>query len=443
MTEDNAPARDHLFISYAGEDATFATWLTLRLTAAGYRVWCDQVKLLGGECYPLDIDLAIKIRTFRLLAIMSRHSLHKPNPSKERTLALNLQRSRKEEFVIPLNLDGLKPEELDWMTSDITFIPFFDSWAKGLRGLLKKLASVRTPLRADDGAPLVTEWVAAQDQIAERKETLWTNVLPCTHLPDALLRVGSRNASLGSLLRGWPAVRVNDREYLLFEIPPTLAHDRAIETSGLAWRSDDERRKVTARLLKRYLYHRCRQKGLVTDDASHRTYFPPGLLDRDRLRFPVGARSSWTKAVGHKTFYSAGARDITRYSLAPEFSPDLRSVDREVVLLKIRVHLTDPQGKALPERTRFRRERSLRSTWWNDDWLRKTRAVASWLLDNAAQVDLALTDQCRIALGMLRTQLVSCGIDEEQFTRADDDEEPDLIVEDDPDTVGGQEGDDV
>src|SRR5437660_515138 len=53
-----------LFISYATEDAALAQWLTLKLTAAGYRVWCDRVKLLGGEStydgwvpLPLRVDV--------------------------------------------------------------------------------------------------------------------------------------------------------------------------------------------------------------------------------------------------------------------------------------------------------------------------------------------------------------------------------------------------
>jgi hypothetical protein len=72
--------RDHLFISYAGDDGQLAEWLTLKLTREGYAVWCNRVKLLGGESYPRDIDDAIKNRTFRLIALLSRASLSKPNP---------------------------------------------------------------------------------------------------------------------------------------------------------------------------------------------------------------------------------------------------------------------------------------------------------------------------------------------------------------------------
>lgn len=125
--------REYLFISYAGEDFALAEWLTLKLTIEGYKVWCDKIKLLGGESYPKEIDQAIKGKTFRLIALLSKSSIN--NPTKERTLALNIARERQEDFLIPINVDGLSPTELPWMTADLTFIPFYKSWAKGYQQL--------------------------------------------------------------------------------------------------------------------------------------------------------------------------------------------------------------------------------------------------------------------------------------------------------------------
>jgi len=54
-----ATQRDHLFISYATEDGALAEWLTLKLTAAGYRVWCDLVGAARRSFFPpgeLDSD---------------------------------------------------------------------------------------------------------------------------------------------------------------------------------------------------------------------------------------------------------------------------------------------------------------------------------------------------------------------------------------------------
>ena len=43
--------RDHIFISYAWEDAALAEWLARKLMALGYAVWIDRFKLLGGDVW--------------------------------------------------------------------------------------------------------------------------------------------------------------------------------------------------------------------------------------------------------------------------------------------------------------------------------------------------------------------------------------------------------
>jgi hypothetical protein len=104
---------------------SLSTYNNKRLPANIYRVWCDRFTLLGGEPYPEDIDTALEHETFRVLALLSRSSLHKDNPRRERIKALNLARPLGiPDFLIPLNVDGLRPSDLPWMTSDITCIPF-------------------------------------------------------------------------------------------------------------------------------------------------------------------------------------------------------------------------------------------------------------------------------------------------------------------------------
>jgi TIR domain-containing protein len=136
--------RDHLFVSYAWEDGALAEWLVRKLTALGYRVWCDRFKVLGGDRWPRDIDGAIKQRTFRMLALLSRHSLEKANPAKERMLGLALGRDRGESFLIPLNVDGLAPTDLGWELSDLNYIAF-ENWAAGLDALLTTLEKTDAP----------------------------------------------------------------------------------------------------------------------------------------------------------------------------------------------------------------------------------------------------------------------------------------------------------
>jgi len=152
------PIREHLFISYATEDLELAEWLTLRLAVEGYKVWCDKIKLLGGESYPRDIQQAIRTSTFRQLALMSKFSVSKDNPLKERIMAMNVGKDLKVKgFIIPINVDGIEPVNLDLTTTDLTYIPFDKGWAQGLNQLLKKLVQIEAPRKFKEGMNAVAD----------------------------------------------------------------------------------------------------------------------------------------------------------------------------------------------------------------------------------------------------------------------------------------------
>jgi len=199
-----------LFISYATEDWPFVEWLTLRLTAEGYKVWCDRIKLLGGESYPKDIDAAIKWRAFRFLTVLSHHSIKKPNPLKERTLALNLARERNENFVVPVNLDGISPTDLDWMVSDLTFISFHLGWADGLKQLLKLLEELNAPREFHEGQSAAGSWFEAKQFVTRKQERLWLNLAEVKELPKDIYRFETAvfipEDERMQLLKQWPHV---------------------------------------------------------------------------------------------------------------------------------------------------------------------------------------------------------------------------------------------
>ena len=178
-------SQDHVFVSYAWEDIAFVEWLVYKLTALGYKVWCDRIKIFGGEPYPKDIDEAIKSRTHRFLAVMSKHSVDKPNPRKERTTAHNISKDRKINFIIPLNI-GLKPTDFDWMSSDLSYVDFTCNWAKGLVSLLKALRKAETPCPIEKGRDLVSNSIIAEEIIRNEPETIYSNFLNIKKIPEAV-----------------------------------------------------------------------------------------------------------------------------------------------------------------------------------------------------------------------------------------------------------------
>ncbi|MFZ0429725.1 MAG: toll/interleukin-1 receptor domain-containing protein, partial [Acidobacteriota bacterium] len=417
--------RDHLFISYASEDGAFAEWLTLRLTAEGYKVWCDRVKLLGGESYPKDIDAAIKHETFRFLAVLSRASMQKENPLKERTLALNIARARQERFIIPLNLDGLNPTELDWMTSDLTFIPFHAGWAEGLRSLLAVLRKDEAPRPVANGRALVGEWLAHDTSIKEEPEPLWSNALELTEIPKHLLRASVTRGSLRGNFKGVPHYRENDRCLFAFELPASPFPDLKVER--IDWKSTPrigrmETRNMVTNLIWQYTHEYCRAKGLKErqDDDKRHLYFPPGIGSAGRLTFQgYTGRKTWLNVVGERTSKSHGVPEKTRYHLSPSFAPRLDLFPKPVVLLHLRVHLTDLSGTPLSTSKSIRRRKSICKSWWNHEWLSRLLCVLQWLGDGEKEINLAPSGQCRLILSLQPLQLrAPLGIDETRLGSA-------------------------
>ncbi|MDA1278070.1 MAG: toll/interleukin-1 receptor domain-containing protein, partial [Verrucomicrobia bacterium] len=177
--------RKLLFISYAYEDQVFAKWLARKLAFYGYGVWFDQIQILGGESWVKEVDVAIKDRSFRVLGLLSKASIGKDNPRKERTLALQLGKQWKtDDFLVTLNLDGVQP---DWTLSDISWISFRESWADGLRKLLKKLESLNAPrIHAGNTAIAKAALERGASLLSQKSEALTTNWMPFVQVPEAL-----------------------------------------------------------------------------------------------------------------------------------------------------------------------------------------------------------------------------------------------------------------
>jgi hypothetical protein len=173
----NAPQNPtHLFISYASEDVVLATWLARKLAALGYAVWFDRIEMLGGEPWPQTIDDAIKNRTFRMLALISRDSLRKQKPTGERTLAQKIGENRSiPDFLIPLKIADT---ELDWLTTPTSYISLTSGWAGSFRQLLAKLSKLNAPKTLSSGAALAAlSFPTGDDLITSKAEDLLANVM--------------------------------------------------------------------------------------------------------------------------------------------------------------------------------------------------------------------------------------------------------------------------
>jgi hypothetical protein len=434
--------QDHLFISYASEDLVLADWLALKLASAGYRVWYDRLKLLGGESYPHDITEAIRNQTFRVIALLSRNSIDKPNPVKERTLALNIAKERKIDFLIPVNVDGLKPTELDFMTSDLVFIHFKDNWFAGLSALLKKLENIGAPRDESKGRQAVSVWLSAEERPKEWTEVLWSNLLPVLEFPKVIRRYTVvPEVDIGSVAPDWPVYWESESSLWAFGAPASASSDWLEEESQFDFRVPRPAtyipmKNILSGLLRRRLEQLCLGKGLALFEEKGRLHFPNNMFPNNRLQFTrYDGRKISIRVVGLRTFRTtsqgSSVVETTRYHLSPDFRFFFDLLGSPVFRLRIGIHWTDTNGHPLDDRKAFRRRKALCKDWWNYEWLSRMMAITQWLGDGHEEITLLKTDSGNFRLSLKPLTFSSnFGIDEGKPTELEEVEGEMAILED-------------
>jgi hypothetical protein len=430
---------DHLFISYASEDWILADWLALKLASEGYKVWYDRIKLLGGESYPRDITAAIKNQTFRVLALLSRNSIEKPNPVKERTLALNIAKDWSTDFLIPINVDGLKATELDFMTSDLTFIPFEKSWFEGICALLKKLQQINAPRNQSRGQQVISEWLRTEEQPKKRAEVIWSNLLPILEMPKIIRKYSIvPEIDVESKFPNWTFYRESEKNLWAFSLPETSSTDwvreiRQVDLQHPNYYTDITPVNILTILLHRSIELLTLNRGLRTKDGI--LYFPSNLISRNRLPFKrYDGRKCYVNAVGERKFRIIQQSDIlfeeSRYHLSPEFRFFKDLFGNPVIRLRISVFWTDLSDTPLEDKKSNRRRKVLCKNWWNYEWLSRSLALLQWLGEGRDEVTVTRTDSgdFRISLKPLSFSS-SFGIDESTLPGVDEEDDETQVLE--------------
>lgn len=386
--------RDHLFVNYATEDGLFAEWLALRLTSEGYKVWIDRFKLLGGESYPRDIDVAIKNRTFRFLSLLSKSSIAKPNPMKERTLALNLAKlPGMTGFVVPLNVEGMSATELDWLTSDITFIPFHASWQKGLVQLLKLLDRENCPKFAGDGRAIVSDLALTSELIVETPDILTSNTCAFSQIPKRLytyvVSPSLADSRRVDVLRDWACYPITPHRVVAFHPPDgeLLKWFQVDEAQRHEWQEKPEiegvpTNDIIAALLRRCIEVCCRRKGFLWNNEGKVYCCRLPFAKRLPIRLSSGEKTT-VQSSGSRTYFRVGAPKAPyRFRLAVSPTVIRNFIDGDYSLIwKLRIWCTDETDKDLPSARRLSRRKHCVRNWNNRHWLVRHLGIIQYLAD--------------------------------------------------------------
>lgn len=430
--------RKLLFISYAYEDQVFAKWLARKLAFYGYGVWIDQIQILGGESWVKEVEVAIQERSFRVLGLLSRDSIGKDNPRKERTQALKIAKQRKtDDFLITLNLDGVQP---DWTLSDISWISFRESWADGLRRLLKKLEALNAPrIHAGNSAIAKAALEKGDALLAKRSEPLTTNLLPFITVPE-VLRVFDTSELPEEKVKVcrevWPHYDLEPGRAAAFSPPPVEFAKVVTETkAALHWPSYDTIRDtpthtIISRLLNRSVHSWLIRAGCVLAEDHSAYYLPAPFRGESIYRFKdVDGSSSYIRAAGSIRIY--------RPNSTPEeviHHPSIRYVIRKtdwggfVIQLRPGVTLFDGAHKLITGRKVGPRTKKVTGRYFNEKWRKRLMAFTQLIMQSASEDKETL-----LKLGPLITLTANQTLDETMLAgtpvaEADETERADVHV---------------
>ncbi|MEM2137517.1 MAG: toll/interleukin-1 receptor domain-containing protein [Candidatus Anstonellaceae archaeon] len=390
--ESDEQSRNHLFLSYAEEDLQFVLWLARKLTAQGYAVWCAKLNQLGGESYPKDIDNAIKNRTFRFLAVLSQAYLQKENPQKEQTLAVNLSKERKIDFIIPVNIGGVKPSELNWMISDLTFIPFHKGWANGFDQLMEKLASIDAPKPLlSNGKSIVATPFMHNESTIGRPEKVISNRFQFLKIPENVLQFYLPNGhQIAGIDENWAFYPVNDENVLAFTDPPASIDSDAEKVTDFDWKTVEEicgipTRNVVTNLLQKSLHVACFSRGMKLCAETGAIYMPRSLTPK-RIRIEYMGHPISIGYGGERVRHTIKGDTKFLFHLAPKFKIIQTGHDSFISSISIHLHITNLGGEPIRGRGVNSRRKSVCKEWWNEEWLKRYLAMMMFLSNGKSEI---------------------------------------------------------
>lgn len=419
--ETEPPVRQTVFISHANpEDNEFAAWLGTRLIGAGYQVWSDLLRLVGGEPFWRDIGDAIKDHAGVVVLVLSRASVTKPGVLDEIALAVATSRKlQNPRFIIPVRLDDLPYDEFPEQVIRLNAINFNGNWADGLHRLFEALDERAIDKVEGASAQGVAEFrnfrLRQSVAIAEQPEQVEGSWLQIRALPAQahLCRYGAEPKAVAKQLGKfrtpivpWDrlgfgfarAAEIVDAETPGIAVEPAYDIDlqrflKGQPSGGPELRGVDARRMMV-NLLRQAWERFVLAKGLRRYEFAHGSafYVPRGLIEKDTIVF--------TDRNGKKRRKRLSGRSIKRnvyWSFAVSIHP---VVGRQWHFeLKPQVVFTTDGVTPIDSKVKMARLRkSFCKNWWNDQWRALLCGFVTFLADGQDAITVPLGGSAELTL---------------------------------------------
>ena len=160
---------------------------------AGYEVWTDLTRLLGGEEMWLDIDDALRFHARKVVALLSRAAvdLRKEGMRAELDRAHAYRKKLGDRrFIIPVKIDDVPFDELPPTIGNRTIIEAHANHAAALARVIEILQKDGVPRSSTLSANALFRWQRAfgpEDQTVEGvSDSLISNWFPVSSLPETI-----------------------------------------------------------------------------------------------------------------------------------------------------------------------------------------------------------------------------------------------------------------
>ncbi len=440
------PERESLFISHASpEDNPFTLWLGAKLTALGYEVFADVLRLKGGDDWERILETAIRQKAAKFLLVATPLSVQKQGVRNEIAIATETaQRIEDPSFIVPLRL---APYEAPLQIVHAQYIDFSKGWAKGLDDLLSLISNVPIQKSPDTANAELWRGVQLKDArtISSAPERLVSNWLTIESLPNRIIFYDFKGGiSLGASEKAikesaLPLVTFN-RGFLSFapifqlqdyfgpNLPLEYVADHLTDeflTDGWPERhilTRDARAKFTD-LVRQAMDGYFRAKDLRSFElASERLAWWPSATRASlkKLSFgwpngPSGLRQIVGRSIKRGFYWHYGVSCWARTSPIPH----IRAVGRVVFTSDG----LNPIGDA---RRLHRLRRSFCKAWRNPKWRDLMLTFWYWVADGASSIDVSMGEGAvmRISLPpLLLSAPFSIDLPEDRVEPMDDDED--------------------
>jgi hypothetical protein len=411
--------RDKVFVSHANpEDNDFTRWLCLRLVSAGYPVWCDIVRLKGGEDFWNDIELAIRERAIKFIYVLSKTSNDKQGPRQELQVAKGVARRKKlQDFIIPLHIDDLPHSDINILLNQLNAISFEQSWAKGLKDLLDKLELDDVPKDPSNTPEIAASWwrdqFSAEKGVSRNSEDYLSSWYLVESLPENiyfhLTKNVPSNDESGTQRPAYPVFSYAGGVFTF------AARDDLLTAETEGWlipqthkfRTDDvlsgklsqvidtkQARNAMTHLLREGWLRMVRGRGLAIHELANNAwsfYFIKDQVPNDRLDFiGVDGLPAHRYVMGYKTMRSADAEKKLRHW---HFGLSAKPFVYPTMAYGIKAHvLFSDDGKEIwqSDKRLHRARMSQCKNWWNDDWRDRLLATMHWLSGGRETIDISV-----------------------------------------------------